>query len=55
MASDVGLIINVKNVGNIHNMKHARSVLSSGLANFQPLEVLSRYRDPQLQVAENCL
>ena len=23
--------------------------------NFQPLEVVSRYRDPQLEVAENCL
>ena len=22
--------------------------------NFQPLEVVSRYRDPQLQVVENC-
>ena len=36
-------------------MKHARAVLSSGLANFQPLEVVSRYRDPQLQVAKNYL
>ena len=23
------------------------------MSNFQPLEVVSRYRDPQLQVAEN--